>query len=185
MKRASNNGFTLVELMIAIVIMAILVGLAYPAYQGYTRQARRADAQAGLMRVATQLEKFFTYCNTYPAVATTTASTTPLTQGWPTSCPANPPSTTVGLGMSALSPDSYYEITIAAGATTGSCSGAGAGPNCGYTITANPNGASVPAGKRLQLNDGAFRLDSLGNKAWDENNNGNFTDTGENDWKKG
>jgi len=39
------QGFTLLELMITLVIVAILVALAYPAYSDYARKSRRGEAQ--------------------------------------------------------------------------------------------------------------------------------------------
>ena len=44
-----RSGFTIVELMIVIGIVAILVSLAYPAYNQYVRKARRGEAQQLLL----------------------------------------------------------------------------------------------------------------------------------------
>ena len=45
-----NQGFTLIELLIVIAIIAILGGLAYPSYQSYMMQTRRADAKTELIK---------------------------------------------------------------------------------------------------------------------------------------
>ncbi|XXK59506.1 type IV pilin protein [Porticoccaceae bacterium nBUS_09] len=45
-------GFTLIELMVCIAIMALLVSLAYPSYQQYVIRANRAAAQQFLMDAA-------------------------------------------------------------------------------------------------------------------------------------
>jgi len=59
------RGFTLIEAMIVLIIIAILVALAYPAYIDQVRKARRADAQEGLLAAAQVLERCFTRINTY------------------------------------------------------------------------------------------------------------------------
>lgn len=186
MRHVPVTGFTLVEVMITVVIIGILVGIAYPSYQNYTRQARRADAQSAVMQMANRLEKFFTYCNTY---------TVSLTGAWPASCPPAPAGSGLALANT-LSPDQHYQITVQAGATTGTCSGGGANINCGYTIVANPGGSpgtvtssgvsvTVPAATGVtgrQNNDGVFMLDSGGIKNWNRNNNGTI-EASENTWK--
>jgi type IV pilus assembly protein PilE len=47
-----NRGFTLIEIMIAIVIVAILVAIALPAYTSQLRKSSRAEAQSVLTTVA-------------------------------------------------------------------------------------------------------------------------------------
>lgn len=54
----SPAGFTLIELMIAMAIMAILVAVAYPAYRDQVNKGRRADAQAVLMEATQFLERY-------------------------------------------------------------------------------------------------------------------------------
>ena len=60
-----QTGFTLLELLIVVVIVAILASVAFPRYSLYMREARRADAKAGLMIAAQQLERCRTRRNTY------------------------------------------------------------------------------------------------------------------------
>ena len=54
--KASKKGFTLVELMIAVAIVAILVALALPSYSRYIRKANRGEAQQLLMNWANNQE---------------------------------------------------------------------------------------------------------------------------------
>jgi type IV pilus assembly protein PilE len=67
-KRAS--GFTLIELMIAVVILAIIVGIAVPSYQLQIRKARRTDARNALLDMAAREERYLSIANSYSAAAT-------------------------------------------------------------------------------------------------------------------
>ena len=64
-KTSKNKGFTLIELMIVVVIIGILAGIAYPAYQEYIFKGRRADAKAGLLSLQLAQEKFRANCIEY------------------------------------------------------------------------------------------------------------------------
>jgi type IV pilus assembly protein PilE len=54
--RKGIQGFTVIELMIALLIVGILLALAYPSYVGYTRKAKRGEAQQLLMNWAINQE---------------------------------------------------------------------------------------------------------------------------------
>lgn len=59
------NGFTLVELMVVLGIIAIISTVAYPAYQDNIRKANRADGMAMAMEVAQRLERCYTAYGAY------------------------------------------------------------------------------------------------------------------------
>jgi type IV pilus assembly protein PilE len=60
-----SSGFTLVELMIAVVILAIIVGIAVPAYTYQMQKARRADARNAILDIAGREERFLSVSNAY------------------------------------------------------------------------------------------------------------------------
>jgi type IV pilus assembly protein PilE len=64
------RGFTLIELMIVIVIVAILLTIALPSYQQQVRKTRRSLARAELMEVMARQEQFFLDHRHYAGVLT-------------------------------------------------------------------------------------------------------------------
>lgn len=67
MKRSDARGFTLIELMIALVVVGILAAIAIPAYTDSVRKTRRGQAKADMTEVVQALERCFTNRNTYLA----------------------------------------------------------------------------------------------------------------------
>lgn len=70
MKR--HAGFTLIELMIVVLVVAILVGVAVPAYNDQVRKTRRGAGKAVIMETVQALERFHTVNNTYVGFTPTT-----------------------------------------------------------------------------------------------------------------
>lgn len=60
-----TKGFSLIELMIAVAIVAILAAIAYPAYNEQVTKARRSDAHSALLNMAALMEHYYTENNTY------------------------------------------------------------------------------------------------------------------------
>ena len=63
----SGHGFTLLEMLIALIIVALLASQAYPVFQQYVTRVRRQQAQSALLRLMQQEERYFTQANTYLA----------------------------------------------------------------------------------------------------------------------
>jgi type IV pilus assembly protein PilE len=84
-----KNGFTLVELMIAVAIVGILAAIAIPSYSAYVRRANRTDAIRSMTLTAQTLERCYSQSFTYA----------------PAKCPI------VAAGPAASS-QGYYTITI-------------------------------------------------------------------------
>lgn len=59
MKRRRAGGFTLIEVMVALVIVAILSALAFPSYKESIRKGKRASAKAKMSEVAGRLQQFY------------------------------------------------------------------------------------------------------------------------------
>lgn len=62
-----ESGFTLIELMITVAVIAILAAIALPSYQGHIRKSRRAEAQAHLMALAGRQQQFLVDTRAYAA----------------------------------------------------------------------------------------------------------------------
>jgi type IV pilus assembly protein PilE len=58
MQSFRQRGFTLIELMITVVIVAILASVALPAYQEQVRRGHRAAAQTEMMDIANREQQF-------------------------------------------------------------------------------------------------------------------------------
>lgn len=62
-----SQGFTLIELMIAVAIIGIIAAFAIPSYLETVRKTQRSDAKVALSEAAARQEQFFAENNTYAA----------------------------------------------------------------------------------------------------------------------
>jgi type IV pilus assembly protein PilE len=69
MLRRVHKGFTLIELMIVVVVIAILSAIAVPSYNYFVTRAKRAAARTAIQNMAQQQERYFTQNNGYLAIA--------------------------------------------------------------------------------------------------------------------
>ncbi len=97
--RCQQQGFTLIEVMIVVVIIASLAAFAYPAYQEQIRKSKRTDAYSALLRMADNQEKFYIANSTYSGN------------------PANLGLAAAGDGLF-YSPEGQYRLTAAGNANT-------------------------------------------------------------------
>ncbi|WP_273821512.1 type IV pilin protein [Pseudomonas asplenii] len=67
----AQSGFTLVELMVSVVVVAILAAIAVPAYSSYVNKSTIKAAQADLVALSLNLENSYQKQLVYP---TSTAS---------------------------------------------------------------------------------------------------------------
>lgn len=64
--KTQQQGFTLIELMIAVLILAILATIAYPSYETYVRQTRLENVRADLMINAQMMERYYAQNKRFP-----------------------------------------------------------------------------------------------------------------------
>jgi type IV pilus assembly protein PilE len=117
--RARESGVTLIELVVAMAVVAILAAVAFPSYATFMKKSRRGDAEAALMDIAQREQQYLLDTRTYaPDVITL--------------------STTIPADVSA-----YYTIQICQ--TTAPCAAPGGAPPT-FAIIATPIAGSPQAG---------------------------------------
>jgi type IV pilus assembly protein PilE len=65
LKTSRGRGFTLIELVVAMLIAATLAAIAIPSYSNYVRKARRVEAKNALLDLGTLEERYFTSQQVY------------------------------------------------------------------------------------------------------------------------
>jgi type IV pilus assembly protein PilE len=113
------SGFTLIELMIVVAIVAIVLAIALPGYQEQVRKTKRSIARGELLEVAARQEQYFVNNKQYAIDLTSL--------GYPTNgygVDQNTNAVAAGAGI--------YNIQLAGGATT-----------IAYTLEADPTGGQV------------------------------------------
>ena len=96
-----RRGFTLIELMVVVVIVAILASIAAPGYRQHALRAQRAEAKRSLLGLAVAQEKFYLQNNRYAGPMELTSA---------------PPA---GLGIAATTEHGRYAIAVTSGDVAG------------------------------------------------------------------
>lgn len=121
-----QKGFTLIELMITVAVVAILAAIAYPSYTQHVQKGRRESAKAELLSFVQNLERHYAIKYTYDASLADLSI--------PTQIPAN--------GAA------HYNITLNKTATsytlTATPTGVQSGDKCG-TLSINQAGVKTAA----------------------------------------
>lgn len=81
-RRTASRGFTLIELIASMLIVAILTLIALPAYSGYIARSKLRAAQNDLIALSLNLENYYQQQLTYPSATTSTAQTQTTLPGW-------------------------------------------------------------------------------------------------------
>lgn len=95
-----QQGVTLIELMIVLLVLAIIASIAVPSYRRYMVRANRTEATAALLQLRISQEKFFLQNGRYATAAEVDDA---------------PPG---GLGIAAVTVHGYYAIDLPASTTT-------------------------------------------------------------------
>lgn len=77
-KHRTSYGFTLIELMIAVVIIAIIAAIALPSYIDSVRKSKRASAKSTMLQVSQREERYYTENNAYASLTTLGYSATTI-----------------------------------------------------------------------------------------------------------
>ncbi len=117
MQRNRPHGFTLIELMIAVAIVAILAMIAVPSYSAYITRGQLADATTGLATMRAQMERHYQDNRTYATVGSFTtpcagAAGTRTFGHFVVSCSGTPDATTFTLQAAGSGPVSAFTFTI-------------------------------------------------------------------------
>ena len=125
---AGFTGFTLIEVMVTVTIVAILAAVAYPSYLGQVRRGNRAEVKRALMEDAQFLERNYTVNNCYHRndAACTTAAANVTINNLPSSAQSPASGTaryTISVAYSAVSPCTAGQCFTLSAAPTGTMTG--------------------------------------------------------------
>lgn len=148
--RKNNQGFTLIELVVVISVIAILAAIAIPRYIDLQQQARRGKAQAlfGSVKAAASLARANCIVDisglTTPSVCTTTAGTTNMDGVLVDMVNQYPAATNAGIVSAAQLSPASDGLVITAGNPILIDIGTAANANCRISYTQATAGPIAP-----------------------------------------
>ena len=104
-----RRGFTLIEIMIVVVVIAILAAIGYPSYTDFVRRGKIAEAISGLSSARVNMERWFQDNRTYAGGCNANVLP-PATSNFTFSCQGTPDATTyvvLAQGLGAFVPIPY------------------------------------------------------------------------------
>lgn len=101
-----KSGFSLIELMIAVAIIGILAGIAYPSYVDSVKKSHRADVQGALMDFAGAMVRYQSQNFTFVGTAATVPGS-PKTTVFATQAPVHTNAKTYNLTIQAVTASTY------------------------------------------------------------------------------
>lgn len=126
-RHARQTGFTLIEVMITVAIIAILAAVALPAYNDYIRRSSVTEAFGFLSDYRVKMEQYFQDNRNYGTTAGGACANGGVAPSWNTFAPPN---------------RKYFDFSCAVGAATSA-----------YTVTATGKAGSAAAGHVYTINE--------------------------------
>jgi type IV pilus assembly protein PilE len=137
--RRHAGGFTIIELMVVVSIVAVLGTLAVSTYRSYILRANRTEARMALLATQVAQEKYFLQNNQYaPDIATVIAAPAAGGLGIPLSAGGVTTGGYYTISFSAITANSYTLQAVATGTQTKDTAAC-------LIFTINDQGARTPA----------------------------------------
>jgi type IV pilus assembly protein PilE len=139
----ATAGFTLVELLVAIIVLTIIVSIAVPSYSNQVRKSHRTEAKTALLDLASREERFLStngaYTNDAGQLGYNQSTGNTMFQ--------------VGVGSN------YYQVSVCVGATIPTSCGSAQAINtaAAYYLVAVPQGQQAK-----DTSCGNYTLDNTG-----------------------
>ena len=148
-----QGGLSLIELMVAMAVLAIVAAVALPVYNGYAVRAHRTNAQAELMRCAAGMERHANATMSYAGAVDADGDGI-----------GDADTGEVTANICIVEAELYRVVVEAA--------------DSGSFVLR----ASAASSANRVAEDGALELRSDGQRLWDRNNDGDFDDEDERTW---